>query len=70
MATYDEIRSDVKAIHGRTMQSCWIAHVKELNGLKTRPAPNRQALNERKKPCPDYAKKWIETSMRKFGMIK
>lgn len=69
MATYDEIRDDIKAIHGRTVQSCWIAHVKELNGLKPRPAPNRLSLKERKKPCPDHARAWIEASMKRFGMI-
>lgn len=68
MATYRQIQLDVKAKHGVTVQSCWIAHVKELNGIRTRPAPNRRS-KERVKPCPDKMRPLIEASMRYFGMI-
>ena len=33
MPTYRDIQEDVKKLHGRTVKTCWIAHVKELNGL-------------------------------------
>lgn len=69
MATYYQIILDVKARDGRSVQKCWIAHVKELNGLKPRPAPNRQSLKRRAKPCPPDARPLIEASMRRFGMI-
>ncbi|BEV15557.1 RNA methyltransferase [Herbaspirillum sp. DW155] len=68
MATYKQIQLDVKAKHGLTVQSCWIAHVKELNGLQTKAAPNRRSSG-RVKPCPDHARPLIEASMRYFGMI-
>lgn len=69
MATYDQIRNDILARHGKYVQNCWIAHVKEQNGLNPRPAPNRQSLKSRVKPCPVDAKPMIEASMRHFGMI-
>jgi len=69
MATYDQIRADVKNRHGRVMKNCWIAHVKALNGLKPRPAPNRQSLDARVYPCPPQERAWIEASMRRFGML-
>jgi hypothetical protein len=69
MATYEQIRADVLAKHGIYVQNCWIAHVKEMNGLTCRPAPNRRFVDARVKPCPDNARAIIETSMRHFKMI-
>lgn len=69
MATYEEIRQDIRKRHGRVMKSCWIAHVKALNGLNPRPAPNRQSLKTRVYPCPSVEREWIEASMRRFGML-
>lgn len=69
MATYKQIQDDVRSKHGKAIQNCWIAHVKELNGLKPRPAPNRQSLLHRVKPCPDEFRLLIEASMRRFKMI-
>lgn len=69
MATYEEIRSDVRKQHGRYVQNCWIAHVKELNGLTSRTAHNRQSLDRRVKPCPAEVRPIIEASMRRLKMI-
>lgn len=69
MATYEQIRADVQERHGMYVQNCWIAHVKELNGLTSRPAPNRRSLDARVKPCPVEVRPIIEASMRHFGMI-
>jgi hypothetical protein len=40
MGTYKEIQEDIHKRYGRTVKTCWIAHVKELNGLKPRSSPN------------------------------
>jgi len=69
MATYKQIQNDVKKKHGRSVKTCWIAHVKELNGLRPRLAPNRISSRKRENPCPDWAKPLIEDSMRRLGMI-
>jgi len=69
MSTYKQIASDVKERTGRTVKTCWIAHVKSLHGLTKRVSPNRINLDSRVHPCPE---KWvgeIELSMRKFGDI-
>ena len=70
MATYNQIRADVQEQHGRYVQDCWIAHVKEQNGLPVKVAHNRQFKDKRGKPCPDDARPLIEATMRRFGMIR
>jgi len=69
MATYKEIQEDIKNKHGRSVKSCWIAHVKELNGLQPKVAQNRLSKESRKFPCPPKIQPLIESSMRDFGMI-
>ena len=68
-ATYKQIQDDIKDRFGITVKTCWIAHVKEINGLKPRIAPNRISKNYRKNPCPNRYESIIEESMRKFRMI-
>lgn len=69
MATYQEILDDVKKYHKKTIKTCWIAHVKELNGILMRKAPNRISLTSRVHPCPDNIRPIIEASMRRLGML-
>lgn len=69
MATYRQIQEYVRRKYGHTVETCWIAHVKELNGLSPRIAPNRISTQERKIPCPNSKRKAIEEAMRQFGMI-
>lgn len=70
MSTYKEIQEDIRRRHGRTVKTCWIAHVKELNGLNPHPAPNRLSQIGRRNPCPEDIRPLIEDSMRRFGMIE
>ena len=69
MATYQQIQAFIKKRHGCTVKTCWIAHVKELNGLPTRRAPNRISAQKRMNPCPADKKSLIEEAMRHYGMI-
>jgi hypothetical protein len=48
MATYRAIQEHAERRTGRAMQSCCIAHVRELNGLQIR----SKRTTPRKKPCP------------------
>jgi hypothetical protein len=67
MATYQEIIEDIQKRHGVTVKKCWIAHVKELNGIKTKKTWNR--TNKRKHPCPAGKRIIIEQSLKNFGII-
>ena len=69
MATYKQIQEDIKETTGKSVKSCWIAHVKELNGLPLKEASNRKSQDERVYPCPDEYRDIIENSMRKFNML-
>lgn len=69
MATYQEIQQDIKKRYGRSVKTCWIAHVKELNGLHPRIAPNRRSKTKREVPCPTEIRPLIEASMRRLGML-
>ena len=68
MATYAQIREDIRARHGFVAQSCWIAHVKEIAGLNPKRSPNRKS-DKRVKPCPASKVEIIKDSMRRFEMI-
>lgn len=70
MATYREIQDDIRINEGRVVKTCWIAHVKELNGLPLRKAPNRHSVNQRVYPCPPEMRELIEASMRKLGVLE
>ena len=69
MATYREIQEDIRRRHGRTVKTCWIAHVKELNGLNPLQAHNRISPHRREHPCPPEFRPLIEASMRRLGML-
>ena len=70
MSTYKEIQDYIQHEYGRTVKTCWIAHVKELNGLNPRIAPNRLLQTERSNPCPKKIRLIIESAMKHFGMIE
>lgn len=70
MATYKQIQEDIRKRYGRTVKTCWIAHVKELNGLNPYKAPNRLSHTKRSNPCPENIRPIIEDSMRGFKMIE
>ena len=69
MATYRDVITDVKQHHSRSVKTCWVAHVKEQNGLRPRLAANRTIPGHRRNPCPDWARHIIEESMRRLGML-
>jgi len=68
MTTYGQIRQDVWWHSGFDSKTCWIAHVKELNGLPVRGASNRRGP-ERQVPCPDDKRPAIEGAMRRLGIL-
>jgi hypothetical protein len=68
MATYKKIQNYVKQRYGYTPETCWIAHVKQMSGLRMRKAPNRMGT-ERVKPCPPEKVESIRAALRHFGMI-
>lgn len=68
MATYKEIIKWIKANEGMTVQTCHIAHVKEICGISMKKALNRIG-NERKKPCPIDKIEIIKKAFIHFKMI-
>ncbi len=70
MATYSQIQEDIRIRHSLSVKTCWIAHVKELNGLPLRPAANRIRPDARVAPCPESMRPIIEESMGRLGMIR
>ncbi len=69
MATYKQIQEYVKSYYGFSPKSCWIAHVKEMNGLQPRVSYRRYDSKIRQVPCPTDKMKPIQEAMRHFGMI-
>jgi hypothetical protein len=69
MATYKQIINDVKAHSSKSIKTCWIAHVKELNGLPLKKAPNRHLPDKRVEPCPPHIRPLIEESMKRLRIL-
>lgn len=68
MATYKEIQNEARNIGGKTVKTCWIADIKEREGLSVRRSWNRQG-RDRKNPCPEDKKLLIKGAMRNLGML-
>ena len=49
------------------MQTCWIAHAKEICGLN--PVKSYRRIGKRVKPCPDEKLPWIKDAFKHFKMI-
>jgi len=69
MATYKMIQQYVKEKYNQNIRTCWIAHVKEIEGLKPSKAPNRISGKERQNPCPKEYMKLIKEALKHFHMI-
>ena len=67
MATYRQIQEWVKLNYGFTPKSCWIAHCKEMAGLKPGRSPNRQG-DRRLHPCPPGKQPAILAALRYLHM--
>jgi hypothetical protein len=70
MGTYKNIQAYVKTNYGRSVKTCWIAHVKEICGLKPNLAVNRLDAATRKHPCPENRQGYIREAFIHFCMIK
>ncbi|MCK5534065.1 hypothetical protein KAI68_03030 [bacterium] len=68
MSTYKQIQEWVRENFRFTVQTCWIADVKEKNGLEPRRAANR--VDGRKNPCPQDKEEPIKKAFEHFGMIR
>ena len=69
MATYKQIQEFVKQKYDFVPKTCWIADVKEKNGLTPSLAPNRLIVDERQHPCPEGKQSAIEDALQHFGLI-
>jgi len=69
MATYKEIQNYIKEKYNSSIKTCWIADMKEKNGIYTKPAPNRISKSERIYPCPDSHQDKIKDAFVHFGMV-
>lgn len=70
MDTYKEIQKYVKSKYGYTIAPCWIAHAKELCGIKVPIAHNRIDKNVRTKPCPEDKFKYIKEALIYLKLLK
>ncbi|HKZ43077.1 MAG TPA: hypothetical protein VJ044_19115 [Candidatus Hodarchaeales archaeon] len=68
MATYKEAQERYRKLHGKTVETCWIAHVLAENGKTSRIAPNRIG-KERRNPCPDKYWKSLESVLKELKML-
>jgi hypothetical protein len=69
MATYKELQKYVKEKYNCIIETCWIAHMKELQGLNPKIAPNRKSKNYRVNPCPEHIKPLIINAFKYYKMI-
>ena len=68
MATYFQIQLRVAEQDGFVPRSCWIADVRELNGLPVRRSWNRRG-STRANPCPARFIQPIEAALRFYRDI-
>ena len=69
MATYPQIKEWVRNSYGWSVQhDCWIAHCKELAGLRPRRAWNR-TQGDRAVPCPPEKREGIISAFRHLGIL-
>ena len=62
MDTYKEVQDYITKTYDKTVKTCWIAHVKEINGLIDK-NPNR------KYPCPNEYISIIEEALKYIGVL-
>ena len=67
--TYQVIQDEYYARYGKTVKTCWIAHIKRDYNATTRVAPNR-AGEEAANLCPSDIYPKLEAVMLDLGVIK
>ena len=70
MVTYKEIQQYVKNKYDYSVKTCWIAHMKELSGIKVKISHRRYDENVKTNPCPENKMKGIKEAFVHFGMLK
>jgi len=60
MGTYKEVQNYTKEKYGFNVKTCWIAHVKEMNGLIDKNI-------DRQNPCPNDKVASIKEALQKLG---
>ncbi len=66
--TYKKVQDKYYEQYGKTVKTCWIAHVKRTHGATKGPAPNR-GQGEATNLCPDNIFPRLEKIMKKCNMI-
>ena len=69
MTTYKDIQAFIKNENGYTVKTCWIAHMKELHGLKPRVSARRISPDRRVHPCPENKQDDILAAFKHFEMV-
>ncbi len=66
--TYAKAQAAYLKQHGRTVKTCWIAHIKRDHNATTRRASNRGS-GKVKHPCPPEIYPKLEKILKELGMI-
>ena len=66
--TYKKVQDEYHEQHGRTVKSCWIAHIKRDHNATTHRAYNR-GPGKVKYPCPPEIYPKLEKIIKKHNMI-
>lgn len=69
LATYKQIQEHIKKEYGYSAKSCWIAHMKDICGLKPKMSSRRHSPNSRVHPCPESKQNDIRETFKYFNMI-
>jgi hypothetical protein len=69
MATYKDIQAYIKEQNGYVAKTCWIAHMKEVHGLKPRVSARRISPDKRVHPCPEKKQADVLAAFKHFGMV-
>jgi len=69
LATYKQIQDHIKEKYGYTAKTCWIAHMKEISGLKPKMSARRYSHESRVHPCPESKQNDIRETFKYFNMI-
>lgn len=69
MATYRMIQNYIKNKYNYIPKTCWIAHAKEVYGIKVKKSINRIDCHDRVYPCPENKLEDLKEAFEYFNMI-